>query len=312
MIKNISPAYIPADIFSNFAYLECVRRQPALLCYAFIPIGGFFTLVAALNIIQNVIIYRFIRTEIRKEWWPIATFIYLFDTSFYLMNFSMMRQGFVICVFLGLWALIKDRRWLISLIVLFMCSLVHGSSKVLIPFAFIGFLPNFSGKKFALFFIFLLLLLWTNISFLEGFFNKLFALEDFEEYVRYQEEDAGDYNLGLGLVIQLIPLFVSLFYLFTNPDDKFQNKLLVLIALLSFVVTPFTRIVPGVGRVSLYFSIYSFAAIPIVYSSIKNINIRRILLMLYIVVESYDYWIFFSNPVFVKSYSTFHTIFNVL
>lgn len=36
MINNISPAYIPADIFSNFAYLECVRRQPALLCYAFI------------------------------------------------------------------------------------------------------------------------------------------------------------------------------------------------------------------------------------------------------------------------------------
>ena len=36
MIKNISPAYIPADIFSNFAYLECVRRQPVLLCYAFI------------------------------------------------------------------------------------------------------------------------------------------------------------------------------------------------------------------------------------------------------------------------------------
>ncbi len=36
MIKKISPAYIPADIFSNFAYLECVRRQPALLCYAFI------------------------------------------------------------------------------------------------------------------------------------------------------------------------------------------------------------------------------------------------------------------------------------
>ena len=36
MIKKISPAYIPADIFSNFAYLECVRRQPASLCYAFI------------------------------------------------------------------------------------------------------------------------------------------------------------------------------------------------------------------------------------------------------------------------------------
>lgn len=36
MIKKISPAYIPADIFSNFAYLECVRRQPALLCYVFI------------------------------------------------------------------------------------------------------------------------------------------------------------------------------------------------------------------------------------------------------------------------------------
>ena len=45
MIKNISPAYIPADIFSNFAYLECVRRQPALLCFTVIMFRLFISLL---------------------------------------------------------------------------------------------------------------------------------------------------------------------------------------------------------------------------------------------------------------------------
>lgn len=80
-----------------------------LLCWLFKHIGGFFKMVAVLNLIQNMLVYRTIKNYVEKKWWPLTVFIYLFSTSFYLLNFSMMRQGFVVCVFLGLWQLIKEK-----------------------------------------------------------------------------------------------------------------------------------------------------------------------------------------------------------
>ena len=73
-------------------------------------------MVAVLNVIQNVIYYKFIKANVERTWWPIAVFIYLFSTSFYLLNFSMMRQGLVIAIFLWMWKYIKNRKWFIALL----------------------------------------------------------------------------------------------------------------------------------------------------------------------------------------------------
>lgn len=80
-------------------------RDPGwvILCFLFKPIGGFFMMVAVLNVIQNCIVYRFIRRNVEKKWWVMALFVYLFVTGYYLMAFSMMRQMFVVIMFLGMW-----------------------------------------------------------------------------------------------------------------------------------------------------------------------------------------------------------------
>ena len=72
-------------------------REPGwvLLCWFFKPIGGFFMMVAVLNLIENMLVYRTIKIYVEKKWWPLSVFIYLFSTSLYLLNFSMMRQKFI-------------------------------------------------------------------------------------------------------------------------------------------------------------------------------------------------------------------------
>ena len=39
----------------------------AFLCYIFKPLGGFFTMVAVLSIIQNYIVYKFIKREVKVQ-----------------------------------------------------------------------------------------------------------------------------------------------------------------------------------------------------------------------------------------------------
>ena len=53
-------------------------REPgwALLCWLFKPIGGFFMMVAVLNLIQNMLVYRTINNYVEKKWWPLSVFIY--------------------------------------------------------------------------------------------------------------------------------------------------------------------------------------------------------------------------------------------
>ncbi len=295
------------SIMNGDVYRE---RGWVLLCYAFKPFGGFFTLVAVLNVIQNYIIYNFIRKEVKKDWWPLSVFFYLFHSSYYLLNFSMMKQGFVICIFLGLWPLIRQKKWLISAGILFLCSFIHGSSLILIPFAFVGFLSNINGKYYVYFFVGIILFLWSSISFIEDAFNSIFLFKEFDEYTRYQDDSSSN-AFGLGFLIQLLPLLISIYYFWSNIESDKSNKVMVAIATLTFIVTPFTTVVPAVGRIGLYFGIYNLAAWPITYSSINNKGLRIFFISLYVTIISYDYLIFFSNPVFAQYYAEFHTIFSV-
>lgn len=55
-----------------------VYREPgwALLCYLFSQLGGFFVMVAVLNVIQNIIYYKAIKKYVPKNLWFFSVFIY--------------------------------------------------------------------------------------------------------------------------------------------------------------------------------------------------------------------------------------------
>lgn len=289
-------------------------REPGwvLLCWLFKPIGGFFMMVAILNLIQNIIIYNFIKSYVLKSWWPIAIFIYLFSTSLYLMSFSMMRQEFALIVFLGMWRLIEKRKFLIPLIIFWLLSFIHSSAIVLLPFSFWGFIPIKNGKFISAVYAITLLIIWTSQNILNDIFSYALTLDErFSEYTDTYETSKIGLNIGIGFMINMIPFILSLLLLFNkNNEYSDSQKLLVALSAITYIITPFGQIIPTVGRLGMYFSVYKIGAIPLIYSNIKHPPIKYLLLGLCLFMIFYDYLIFFSNPTWVDHFTEFHTIFS--
>lgn len=291
-------------------------REPGwvLLCFFFKSIGGFFMMVAVLNLVQNIIIYKYVSNYVNKRWWAVAVFVYLFVATFYLLSFSMMRQSFALIVFLGMWRFIEERKWWIPLLVFWLLSFIHSSAIILIPFAFWGFLPVNKGKVVGVSYAMLLLLLWFSQNFLNDIFSYMLTLDDdFSQYADTYGNGNNSLNIGMGFVIYMIPFVLSIKFLLDKKQNYSKSqKLIVSLAAISHLITPFAQIIPITGRLAMYFSIYQLGSIPLIYSNIRNNVIRVVLLSLCLIIIVYDYIIFFNDPVWVNKYTNFHTIFEVL
>ena len=295
------------DIMNGVIY-----REPgwAILNYVFSYIGGFFMLVAVLSVLQNVFIYKFIKREVEKKWWWLSVFVYLFVTYFYLMSFTMMRQWFVACVFLGLWSLIKEKKWMSPLIIIIICSYVHSSAKILLPFAFYGFLPMRNSKMIVWTFVGVILALWIGGSWINNLFDQTIAVTELDNYVRvYGDAEIKSTGRGLGFMLTMIPLLVGLYYLLNADESTERKKALVLLSLIGFAINPMNDYFPMIGRLEVYFSIFQIVSVPLIYGFLK-INFQKALLFLYVIVISYDYINFFS--LWKRGFETFHTIFEVI
>lgn len=283
----------------------------ALLCWLFKPLGGFFTMVAALNILQNSIVYRFIRKNVKKKWWPLAIAIYLFSTDYYLLSFSMMRQELVIIIFLGLWQLICKKKWFISTIILLLCSSIHSSALILIPFAFWGYIPIKKSKYLAIIYALLFIILWFSKDLLSQFLNSILAFHDsFLEYSDTYGDQDNNIQIGFGFILKLVPFFLSIFYLLQkfNLQNEYNNRLVALSAI-SFLIQPFSQIIQLIVRVQMYWGIFSIAVIPLIYQNIKHKQLRNILLSLFLLLLMHSYFNFFEDIIWSEKYKTFHTIF---
>lgn len=292
-----------------------IYKEPgwAILCYVFKPIGGFFMMVAVLNIIQNAIVYKVIIKNVSRAWWPLSVFVYLFSTSFYLLNFSMMRQGLAICLFLGAWEAIRNRKFFVTLLMLLIASTIHTSALILIPVALTCFVNINKGRIAIVLFLLIYILIWFKGGFINDVLLLFLNVEDFSEYALAYGDEVSTNSYSIGFILNLIPLLLSLIYI-GNTSGRYQpwEKLAVAISIVCFIIVPFTEVVPLIGRIGMYFGIYQIIAIPKIYSNIKKSIVRIILLFIYSAIMIYNYLSFFSSPTFHDAYSTFHTIFSAL
>lgn len=282
--------------------------------YLFGNFGGFFLMVAVLNIIQNYIYFDFIKSNVDKRYWTISVIIYLLSTSLYILNFSMMRQGFAIALFVFSWKFIKERRVLLSLIILVIASLFHASAQLIIPFVLLPFIPL--GKKMiSLLYAVMIAALFFSKDLLGNIFYTIIGYEELDStnsLDHYMSTSENVLTFGLGFIINMIPFVVAIWSLLCKGDqiDK-QKTMLVSISFVSFIIVPFGQLLPIVNRFGMYFEAYSIAAIPFIYSLLPK-KMYQVLICVFIMMHIYSYYMFFQNPSFIKPYATFHTIFEVL
>ena len=280
----------------------------AILCVLFQRIGGFFMLVAVCNIFINIVYFHSIRKNVPRNWWLFSTFIYLFCNSYYLLNFSMMRQGLAVAILLSLWSFIEKKKWWIAFPLIYCTTFIHASAIVFLPFAFWGYIEYARPKLIAASVVGIFLLLFFVGDYLNEALMLLLTLGDFELYTNRYGQSSIDLSFGVGFIIQMIPFILCVKYLI-DKDKMDDNSRIIALSLIGLLVIPFTQILPMVSRITIFFSVFSILAVPIVYSNIRSINLQKIVVILYVLITLYGYYLFFINSIYTDYYSTFHTIF---
>ena len=277
---------------------------------------GFLWIVAAFNLIQNYIYYRFIseNMEERKRWISLA--LYLFLTNFYVLNFSMIRQGFTValCLAAGMYA--TKKKWIPAVAIVLLASMVHLSALVFLPFIFMCFLPIKKGHIYSIVFLgaSVVLFLFQDIV------NKIFSLfsdnfSSISSYLVYTETMTGWGNtLGFGFLLSAIT-YVVFFYFMSKRFEEFEykQKLFIVFSCVAFCVIPFQMNVTSIfGRIGTYFSVYQICTVPLVYSKIKEPVIRYTISFIFVFMMIVGYYRFFFTSWSATGYETYHSIFDLL
>ena len=288
--------------------LQAYFRDPGwiFLCYIFKPFG-FFSLVIFLNIVQNFIFYKIIKTQVERKWWWLAVFIYVFTTNFYLLNFSMMRQGLAIALILASYFLITNRRFVFAFLLVAFAATLHSTSLIAVPF--LVTVPFIKNNKFILsLYLFLFFAFFFIGDSVYASLLDLAVTDSLEEYSSMYQQNAR-IQFGVGLLVDLISLFVIVYVIYNQKQLEVIKKQLALFYCVTFLLIPLQSVNMMVGRLGYYFSVASLVVIPYFYGFLEK-NIRFVLISLFMLITIYRYYLFFTTGAFAESYSEpFTTIF---
>ena len=273
---------------------------------------GFVCLTALISIFQNYVYYIFIKENVppRHRW--LAMTIYLFSTSFWLMNMSMLRQGLTITLFVLASKYIADKKVFPSIIIILIACTIHRTAFLLLPFLLLCFVPFNKGKLLSVILVGVFFVIYYEKDTLDNIVNLAFSFEKLEGYSHYIEDsDSGSF--GMGALINTIPYIVMLFFLFTNFNNYNNgNKLILLLTLVSFCLLPLEISNGAFTRITTYFTVFKIVSIPVIYSQISNKPLRIVLTSIFLLMLFFQYYLF----LFVTDWSSvawrnYHTMFEL-
>lgn len=310
-------AYGP-ETFKFSALIDGTISDPLwyLLNRLFYPLG-FETMIMFLTIISSYTYYRLIRF-LPSDLWVFGVFIYLFSSSFMPIQLSMLRQSLAMCLVILATLSVLDKKVLLPIIILLAASGIHSSCMFCLPFIFLLYLDFSKYKKivllcficlFVLFFIakrFLFDVLGSTLDSIASSIDSLVKYED--KYLYGGAYEASESKSILGFILYLFPVVVNSLYLVKSKDEK-MVKLSILYLLGSFVFL-LDQIIPMVGRMAWYFTVFSIVTLPISFKAIRNRYIRYGLIALFIVITLREYNMFFHAINWKDAYLDFKTIFS--
>lgn len=303
---------------NSFADFLNMSRDPGwdllnLLFGKFFGQYGFFVMVACLSIVEGVCYYIFINKYVPQKWFWFAMAIYVFNNTFFVLTFSMMRQSFVMALLLLCFICIQEQKIILPLVIILLISTIHNSVLLFLPFVFVSLIPIDNQK--ALSFIILVLWLFFLIvsSILEPMLSHFASLtETFARYVETYSESS-EMTYGLGYLLRILPFFYLLYGLFNNQFEK-QDIPMILVWSVTIILTPFCMIIPLFSRLLFYFELAGFVVFPRLFSICRLTPIKLLLVISVLLFVTYTLYGSFYNPesVYFDSYLKFHTIFEVI
>jgi len=308
LYNNINESNLTYRDWDDF-YLVSGRFEKGwvVLNILFRPIG-FFGLVIFLSILENFIIYRFIKKYVSIDAYWFAVFIYTASTSYFCVGASMMREWLAISLVLLSYDYIIKKNPILYFSLIMLASTMHVSAIIMIPFYFIGYLKEIQlNKKYLILFILVYIIfsiivpvLFTqNIDYILSFFSSAI----YSNYI-----DNTDKGFAMGNTFMV---FIDLYCLVNINRFNKQGQKLVIMCALSCLTYTLTGVAHLIDRVGLYFQVSQIAVFPMVFISNKNRNeFEKLLLLLLFVFFVQGFVRFFYSPIWGPHFLEYHTIFS--
>lgn len=236
-----------------------------LLMHIFQPIG-YFGFIFTITAVGNIIVYRFIKRNVSRQWWWMAIFVFLFTFNFFLLGLSMMRQYFamLICIVAVDKYLTTGKIFKYSMLI-GIAFTIHFSSIVMMLCLIFNYIrPNVRGLMFTLMFILLVLIMTFATDNMSNSVQFILQTAFMENYSVYSDWDEGKKS-----VIKITFDTVMLYLVMRSYPEIKRWQIFYLIYLFSFLVLPFTYSIVIITRLMLYFSIFSIVCYPIMCEKYK-------------------------------------------
>lgn len=284
-----------------------------LINYMFKPLG-FPLLVAFLTFFDFFIFYKIIKIYVPQKYQWLAVFVFVFTPQLLLIQLSMMRQTLAMVLVLYAIHLFFSRRKLPATICVLSAIIFHKSSLYVLPFFSLVFFFKYNKiwKYSSIILVFLFIVLYLTHNQLSNLYALTLDNELVAEYSHYGARDESqEMKLGLGFLISYIPFILMIRYLWVEDTYKYI-KIFIFFSALGFSLTPITYVESLLGRFIFYFLIFKIIGIPYSYYSVKKTIYRISLLIIFILLSVYSCYSFMTSPTWIKGYSTYHTIFEIL
>lgn len=299
-------AYLAEFQIINSGVLSRMEIGWVLLCKVCRPVG-FMGMVILLSIIENYLIYRFIKRYSSPEWYWLAMFTYLFVANIMLLGCSMMRQFLAMVIGLNSVKYIEEKKFLKYLLAALLAMSFHMSAILILPLYFLNFFINIMGKRIGIagLVVFFLLIVYYRETFFINL-SKIF-LQTEAAYTSYLVWGEGG---GWGIRGFLISFITVLGIATSYNTFTDSGKIIVLVLVLSFLISPFYELLVIFARLNLYFIIFSICAYPIILNGASPKILKYILVLAFIANTLIEYFGFFHSDVYGKYFINYQTIFS--
>ncbi len=306
--------FVRYNDFGNFLTDHRSQQEPgwAILCLLSRPIG-FFGLVAIISLFVSLIYYKFIKTYIPLRWQWIVVYFYMIDPYCFLIQLSTIRQTLSTAIFICALSLFYDKKFIMSVLVVILAFSIHRSAFVLFPLIFIGFIPQNNGKQLSILALAAFFVLYFSVDVIFNWLLPFMMSNDtLSDYIQIYMQETSPNTFGIGALLANIPFIILLLYVrrskIWRSSDRHIWKLITLLALFYYLISPLSLLTGIIGRLSSYFLIFALASIPATYSMIKMALIRKSLLALHMLIILYQYILLFDDPDWV-TFNNYKTIF---
>lgn len=271
---------MPDSVSEISSYMQTVQKDE-LFSFVSLIIKVFITknyevylgILATFQMLVLAKIYRKYSTD-----FFMSMFLFVASTDYLSWMFNGLRQFTAVCIILLAYNFILTKKYLFAIIVILFASFFHGSALLVIPFIFI--VQGKAWNKKNLLFLFGVII---AVSFVDQFTDILdTALSDtqYKNVVSDWTQGQDDGTNILRVLVYSVPAIISLYG--KRTIDKADNRLINICTNMSiasagiYVVSMFTSGI-YIGRLPIYFSLFSYILLPWEISQIFSKNSSKLI-----------------------------------